>query len=267
MFRYFENLVDPYCDYPPEDRPPQTLWGFMMGYSRPFKRVFWMAGIMSVIVAAVEIVLIYYMGWIVDILQGDPAQVWADHGTTLIVLALFILLIRPAFQLLDVMLINNAILPNFGTLIRWRAHAHVLRQSVGWFENDFAGRIANRIMQTPPAAGEAVFQVFDALTYSVAYVLGAVIVLGQADPRLAVPLVLWLVAYAGLMRWTVVRVGPASQRASDARSAVTGGAWSMPIPTSIRSRCSPIRMAKWLMPRRRSTIPATRFRPKCGFIR
>ncbi len=222
MFRYFENLVDPYCDYPPEDRPPQTLWGFMMGYSRPFKRVFWMAGIMSVVVAAVEIVLIYYMGWIVDILQGDPAQVWAEHGTTLIVLALFILLIRPAFQLLDVMLINNAILPNFGTLIRWRAHAHVLRQSVGWFENDFAGRIANRIMQTPPAAGEAVFQVFDALTYSVAYVLGAVILLGQADPRLAVPLVIWLIAYAGLMRWTVVRVGPASQRASDARSAVTG---------------------------------------------
>jgi ATP-binding cassette, subfamily B, multidrug efflux pump len=56
-------------------------------------------------------------------------------------------------------LLNNAILPNFGTLIRWRSHRHVLRQSVGWFENDFAGRIANRIMQTPPAAGEAVFQV------------------------------------------------------------------------------------------------------------
>ena len=222
MFRYFENLVDPYCEYPREDRPPQTLWGFMMGYSRPFRAVFWMAGIMSVIVAAVEIVLIYYMGWIVDILQGDPGQVWADHGTTLIVLALFILLIRPLLQLVDVALINNSILPNFGTLIRWRAHAHVLRQSVGWFENDFAGRIANRIMQTPPAAGEAVFQVFDALTYSVAYVVGAVIVLGQADPRLAIPLLAWLVAYAGLMRWTVVRVGPASQRASDARSAVTG---------------------------------------------
>ena len=222
MFRYFENLVDPYCEYPPEDRPPQTLWGFMMGYSKPFKRVFWAAGIMSIFVAAVEIVLIYYMGWIVDILQGDPGQVWANHGTTLIVLALFILVLRPVIQLLDVLLINNAILPNFGTLIRWRAHGHVLRQSVGWFENDFAGRIANRIMQTPPAAGEAVFQVFDALTYAVAYVVGAVIVLGQADPRLAVPLLIWLVAYAGLIRWTVQRVGPASEKASDARSAVTG---------------------------------------------
>ncbi|MDU8929862.1 ABC transporter ATP-binding protein [Alisedimentitalea sp. MJ-SS2] len=222
MFRIFENLVDPYCDYPDEDRPPQTLWRFMMGYSQPFKRVFWMAGIMSIVVAAVEIVLIYYMGWIVDILQGDPANVWADHGTTLVVLALFILLLRPAFQLLDVLLLNNAILPNFGTLIRWRAHKHVLRQSVGWFENDFAGRIANRIMQTPPAAGEAVFQVFDALTFSLAYAVGAVIVLGQADARLAVPLLIWLVGYGALVRWTVVRVGPASQKASDARSAVTG---------------------------------------------
>jgi ATP-binding cassette subfamily B multidrug efflux pump len=222
MFRFFENLVDPYCDYPPEDTPPQTLWGFMMGYAKPFRRVFWMTGIMSVIVAAVEIVLIYYMGWIVDILQGDPGKVWADHGNTLIALALFVLLIRPALQLVDVMLINNAILPNFGTLIRWRAHAHVLRQSVGWFENDFAGRIANRIMQTPPAAGEAVFQVFDALTFAVAYVVGAVIVLGQADPRLAIPLVIWLVAYGALMRWTIRRVGPASQKASDARSLVTG---------------------------------------------
>ncbi|MDQ2089960.1 ABC transporter ATP-binding protein [Marimonas arenosa] len=222
MFRFFENLVDPYCDYAQEDHPPQTLWRFMMGYARPFKRVFWITGIMSVIVAAVEIALIYYMGWIVDVLQGEPARVWAEHGSTLIALALFILLVRPAFQLIDVLLLNNAILPNFGTLIRWRAHKHVLRQSVGWFENDFAGRIANRIMQTPPAAGEAVFQVFDALTYALAYVVGAVIVLGQADPRLAVPLVIWLIAYGGLMRWTTRRVGPASQRASDARSAVTG---------------------------------------------
>ncbi|UYV36695.1 ABC transporter ATP-binding protein/permease [Rhodobacteraceae bacterium D3-12] len=222
MFRYFENLVDPYCDYPPEDRPPQTLWRFMLGYSKPFKTVFWLAGIMSVVVAAGELLLIYYMGWVVDILQGDPAGVWEEHGNTMIALAVFILLLRPAFQLFDVMLVNNAIMPNFGTLIRWRSHAHVLRQSVGWFENDFAGRIANRIMQTPPAAGEAVFQVFDALTYSLAYVIGAVIVLGQADARLAVPLVLWLVAYAALMRWTVRRVGPASEKASDARSAVTG---------------------------------------------
>jgi len=222
VLRYFEQLVDPYCDYPEQDTPPTRLWPFMMNYAKPFHKVFWWAGLMSLIVASVEVGLIWAMGWLVDILAGDPAQVWEDHGTLLIWMAVFILLVRPVLQALDVMLLNNTILPNFGTLIRWRAHKHVLRQSVGWFENDFAGRIANRIMQTPPAAGEAVFQVFDAITFSLAYVLGALILLGQADVRLMLPLVIWLGLYAALIVWTVRRVGPASQAASDARSQVTG---------------------------------------------
>jgi len=222
MFRYFENLVDPYTSYARTDHPPQTLWRFMWDYSQPFKSVFALTAFMSVLVAGVEIALIYYMGWIVDILQGDPAQVWERHGTALIALALFILLLRPAIQAFDVLLLNNTIMPNFATLIRWRAHAHVLRQSVGWFENDFAGRIANRIVQTPPAAGEAVFQVFDAVTFSLAYAAGAVIVLGGADARLMLPLLAWMLAYGLLMRWAITRVSPASQAAADARSAVTG---------------------------------------------
>ncbi len=222
LFTYFETLVDPYTSYPNEDVPPKTLWRFMLGYTRPFKTVFWAAGILSIVVAAIEIALIYYTGWLVDVLTGAPADVWAAHGSFLIELALFVLLIRPAIQFLDVLLLNNTILPNLGTLVRWRAHNHVLRQSVGWFENDFAGRIANRIMQTPPAAGEAVFQVFDALTYSVAYIVGAAVLLYGADMRLMLPLAVWLIGYGLLMQWTLKRVGPASQKASDARSAVTG---------------------------------------------
>lgn len=222
MFRFFENLVDPYGPYDEKDTPPSRLLPFLLDYSQPFKRIFVYAALMSVVVASIEIGLIWAMGWVVDILAGDPAEVWDSYGSWLIGLAVFILFVRPALQALDVLLLNNTILPNFGTLIRWRAHKHVLRQSVGWFENDFAGRIANRIMQTPPAAGEAVFQVFDAITFSMAYVVGALVLLGQADPRLAIPLVGWLFLYGGLVLWTVKRVGPASQAASDARSEVTG---------------------------------------------
>jgi ATP-binding cassette subfamily B multidrug efflux pump len=163
------------------------------------------------------------MGRVVDLLgAAERTTFWADHGLELLLAASFILILRPVLQALDVLLLNNAILPNFGTLIRWRAHAHVLRQSVGWFENDFAGRIANRIMQTPPAAGEAVFQVFDALSFALAYILGAAVLLMGADPRLVLPLLIWFVLYLGLIRWTITRVGPASKAASDARSAVTG---------------------------------------------
>ncbi|MBE1296755.1 ABC transporter ATP-binding protein [Phycobacter azelaicus] len=222
MFRFFENLIDPYCDYPETDTPPTRLWPFLRDYAQPFKRIFVLTGLMSVVVAAIEIGLIYYMGRVVDLLGGSPAQVWQDHGSELIIVALLILFIRPALQLVDVLLLNNAILPNFGTLIRWRAHRHVLRQSVSWFENDFAGRIANRIMQTPPAAGEVVFQVFDAITFALAYLVGAGILLLAADARLMLPLAIWFALYALLVRWTILRVGPASEAASDARSTVTG---------------------------------------------
>lgn len=222
MFRFFENLVDPYVDYSEKNTPPQTLWLFLKEYAEPFKRVFVFTAIMSVVVAAIEIWLISYMGRLVDLLSGSPDTFWATYGTEITLVGVFILFVRPALQGLDVMLLNNAVLPNFGTLIRWRAHRHVLRQSVGWFENDFAGRIANRIMQTPPAAGEVVFQVFDAIAFSLAYLLGAAVLLSVADPRLMVPLMAWFVLYAMLIRWTVKRVGPASQAASDARSTVTG---------------------------------------------
>ncbi|WP_170506386.1 ABC transporter ATP-binding protein [Ruegeria arenilitoris] len=222
MFRYFENLVDPFADYTETDTPPTRLWPFMLDYSRPFMRVFFWTALISVIVAAVEVGLIYYMGRVVDLLSGPPAEVWQAHGTELILMAVFVLLLRPMLHVVDVLLLNNTILPNFGTIIRWRAHKHVLRQSVGWFENDFAGRIANRIMQTPPAAGEAVFQVFDAISFSLAYLIGAAILLMAADPRLLLPLLIWFALYALLVRWTVARVGPASKAASDARSAVTG---------------------------------------------
>ena len=222
MFRFFENLVDPYCAYPQTDTPPTKLWPFMRAYSQPFTQVFVWAAVTSIIVALVEIGLIYYMGWVVDALSGDPAQVWQNHGAFLIALALFILVLRPGLHVVNVLLMNNTILPNYGTLFRWRAHRHVLRQSVGWFENDFAGRIANRIMQTPPAAGEAVFQVFDAITFSLAYLLGAWVLLAQADLRLSVPLLGWFLLYGVLIRWTIKRVGPASKASSDARSTVTG---------------------------------------------
>jgi len=222
MFKFFENLVDPYCDYEESDQPPTRLWPFMRAYMQPFRKVFWVTAIISILVAAVEIWLIYYMGRVVDLLSGSPNEFWNNHGIELILVAAFILFLRPLIQAVDVLLLNNTILPNFGTLIRWRAHKHVLRQSVGWFENDFAGRIANRIMQTPPAAGEAVFQVFDAITFALAYVVGAALLLSGSDLRLMLPLLAWLILYGFLVRWTMRRVGPASKRASDARSQVTG---------------------------------------------
>ncbi len=222
MFRFFENLVDPFENYRETDVPPNRLYPFIKDYCRPFYGVFGILVVLSCLVASIEIALIYFIGWLVDVMQGDPNLVWEQYGATLVVVGLLILFIRPIVFGAHVALINNTMMPNLGTLIRWRAHRHVLRQSVGWFENDFAGRIANRVMQAPPAANEVVFQLFDAMSYSVAYVVGSAIILWVTDPQLAFPLIIWFAAYILLARWVVIHVGPASEASSDARSKLNG---------------------------------------------
>jgi ATP-binding cassette, subfamily B, multidrug efflux pump len=223
VFRFLEGLVDPYVEYAETDTPPQRLWPFLRDYIRPFRGVFAITAVLSMITACVEVGMIWYMGRIVDVLAaGVPTKVWQSHGREFVLAALAILLARPFLAGLNTALLHNSILPNFGTLIRWRAHRHVLRQSVGWFESDFAGRIANRVMQTPPAAGDAIFQTFDAVTFSVTTLIGATALLGDADPRLMLPMLIWVLLYAALVRWTMRRAGPAAKAASDARSAITG---------------------------------------------
>ena len=223
MFRFFEKLVDPYQPYPVSNTPPQQLGAFLREYLLPFKKIFWFLGCFSAVVAAIEIGLIWYLGRLITLLSyTTPATFWAAHNVELISVAVFILTLRPLIQAIDTLLQNNAMLPNVGTLVRYRAHKHVLGQSVSWFENDFAGRIANRIMQTPPATGEVVFQAFDAVTFSIAYLIGAIFLLAEADPRLAIPMIIWAGLYGTLVSWTVRLVGPASTASSDARSALTG---------------------------------------------
>ncbi len=223
MFQFFEKLVDPYVSYKETDTPPRKLLPFMWEWSKPFRGLFIVLTLFSIVVASIEIGLIFYMGRLVDLFgQTTPASFWSDYGTEMIAVVIFLLLVRPIIQFFDVLLLNNGLMPNYGTLYRWRAHKQVLRQSVGWFENDFAGRIANRIMQTPPSAGEAVFQVFDAITFALAYFIGAGVLLASSDPRLALPLLAWLVLYGFLVRWTLKRVGPASKASADARSMTTG---------------------------------------------
>ncbi|MDO8881442.1 MAG: ABC transporter ATP-binding protein [Pseudotabrizicola sp.] len=223
MFSYFERLVDPYGPYEQTDTPPRKLWPFLKQYIQPFRGVFAITATLSVVSAFADVAMIWYVGRLVDLLSTTgPQAVWIDHGTEILSVAAAILILRPILLVANVALLHNTILPNFGTMIRWRAHSHVIRQPVGWFESDFAGRIANRIMQTPPAAGDAVFQTFDAVAFASVTVVGAAIMLAGADVRLLLPLVIWFVLYAVLVRWTVQRAGPAAKASSDARSAVTG---------------------------------------------
>ena len=218
-----EEAIDPFAPYD-DSRPPATRLGpFFRANLWPLRRVLALACVFGLLTAAVETGLIWYAGRVVDLLSGaTPERLLAEHGWELLGAAVFVLLLRPIVQVVGTMLLNQAMLPNIGALVRWRTHRHVLRQSIGWFQNDFAGRIANKVMQTAPAVGEATFQVFDALWFAIFYVAGAFIVLADTDWRLAAPLALWTVAYVWLLWWFVPRIAVTSKAFSEARSQMTG---------------------------------------------
>lgn len=223
MLKVFERLVDPLAPYPHRDTPPTRLWPFILSFSGPLKRAIALAAILSVVTALVEVLTLHFLGQVVDVLSTvSPDQVWAQYGVWLVALGLFILLIRPLFQILSVGVMFISVLGNIATVVRWRSHRHVARQSIGWFENDFAGRIANRISQTPNAIEEVAGMLLEAIAYAASYTIAAFVLLWYADPRLMVPMVVWLACYGVLLRATVRLVTPASEAHSAARTLFTG---------------------------------------------
>ena len=222
MLRFFENLVDPFCDYPPNDRPPQKVWPYLRDLCRPFYRTLSVYCGILIAVAGIELAMIYGIGWFVDVIQSTPEVISQNIPAALIVLTGFFLLFRPLIYGLDALLINQTLDVNIVALGRWRAYRQVIRQSVGWFESDFAGRISSRVMEAPKAAAQVVLTVFETLLYALAYTVGVFILLLQTDPKLAVPMVIWFVLYGLLMRWTIKRVTPASKAGSNARSELNG---------------------------------------------
>ena len=119
MFRFFENLVDPFSRYEENDTPPNRLWPFLLTYVRPFRGVLTVAVLLKIIVASFEVALIWYVGRMVDLLStGTPEAVWRDHGTEFLLAALVVLVLRTLLSGVDVALLHNTILTNLGALIR-----------------------------------------------------------------------------------------------------------------------------------------------------
>ena len=222
MFKFFESLVDPFCAYKETDSPPKEISNFLKDYTKPFYFLFGVTAFFAFLLATIELLLIYGIGQIVDLMQTGSRQEILEHG---LYIGFFLVLAgvgMPVIASIAVLLNNNSLMPNIATLFRWRGHRQVMRQSVGWFENDFAGRIANRVMQTPRSAGEVIYHVFDAFSYILAYLVGALFLLVTAEIELIVPLLVWMFAYGYLIIFVVKRIQPASQAAADARSNLNG---------------------------------------------
>jgi len=222
MFRFFENLVNPFASFNAQT-PPKNLWAYLKTQFGPFRKyMIWMA-LTGILVAAIETGLIFYSGHVIDLMNGtDAGNFWTIHGLELGLAALFIIFARPVIIAFNHLFLEQTLAGNMQEQVRYRAHKHLLGQSMEFFQNDFAGRLSNRVMQLGPAIEDATYMAFEAIWYALTYIIGAMLILGQVDPLLAVPLALWLLIYVAYVRSVARRVAKASEKWSGARSLVTG---------------------------------------------
>ena len=207
MFRWFENLIDPFKTTDGA-QPPQSLLGFYWYYVRQVRMVFLAAMATGFLAAIVEVSLFAFLGQIVDMVKDaqDTATFFEVHGDLLLLMGLVALVGRPILFFFHNLTVDQAINPGFTNLIRWQTHRYVSRQSLSFFNNDFAGRIASKIMQTGPSLRESAVQSVDALWFVCIYTVSALALFVQLDMRLALPLFIWIFAFSGVLVFFVPRI-------------------------------------------------------------
>ncbi|WP_090524515.1 ABC transporter ATP-binding protein [Paracoccus isoporae] len=222
MFGWFERRLDPYPQGAPE-MPPRSFWGFLLHYSHGALPWLVLLALGSAVIAIIEVALFGYLGELVNRLSDTPRdQFWQAEGRRLILMGVVLLVALPVLNGLASMVMHQTLLGNFPQRIRWQAHRYLLRQSVGYFQDEFAGRIAQRLMQTALAVREVAMKIMDVAVYVLVMFLGAVVVAASQDWRLALPFAAWGLCY-GLLLWQIVpRLGRVAQAQADARSAMTG---------------------------------------------
>ncbi len=222
VFRFFEGLLEPTA-IPPEGTPPAGLAAFYWHYARQARGLVAALFVAGFIVALIDTTIPVFVGRVITLVSNhDPGSLLRDSWPPLLGMAVVVLVARPLAMLLQNMITNQAIIPGLSNLIRWQSHWHVVRQSWSFFQNDFAGRIAQRVMQTGPSLRESVVAATNAVWYILVYGGGAILLLASNDARLAIPIVLWFAGYAALLRLFVPRLRTRSRHMSETRSALTG---------------------------------------------
>ena len=222
LFSFFESRIDPYPAAPPT-RPPASLWGFVRHQSRGVFPWLLAMAVISALIAIVEIVLFGYLGTLVNRMADlGPAGFLAAEAGNLWLMGALLLLGLPLLSLAGSLVMYQALMGNFPQRIRWQTHRWLLGQSMGYFQDEFAGRIATRLMQTALAVREVVMKLMDVAVYVSAYFLGALWLAAAQDWRLAAPFALWAVGYGTLLAVIVPRLGQVSEAQADARAQMTG---------------------------------------------
>jgi ATP-binding cassette subfamily B multidrug efflux pump len=227
LFKLFESQLRNATSAPPaeveRDGPPPGLLPFYLHFMRQSPRLYVAMFISGAAVALLDTVIPLFIGKLVGLMTApDPRAAVLTQAPLLLAMAALVLIARPAAILADSLVRNNAVIPGVTTLIRWQSHWHVIRQSWDFFQNDFAGRIANRVMNTANSLRESVVSSIRAVWYIVVYGVTALLLISSADWRLAVPIVLWIVIFVFFLRYFVPRMRDLSRVSSEARSQVMG---------------------------------------------
>ncbi|MFK7995830.1 MAG: ABC transporter ATP-binding protein [Granulosicoccus sp.] len=214
-------LVQPYDSS--GEAPSAQVWPYLKSHILPLRRVLLLSICITVFAASIEVWLISYAGWLIDVLAATPAsQIWDQHGYDLLFAALIVLLLRPASQFIRHAVNDIGFQCNAATLFRWRAHEHISQQSVGWFQQDLTGRTATRLVDIGNYASDVIFHLFNTLAFGLVYMVGIVMLMAGTDVRLALPLFFWLALYIGLMVFVIPRMVRAQQKFQSAKSALVG---------------------------------------------
>jgi ATP-binding cassette subfamily B multidrug efflux pump len=221
IFRYFESRVQQTAL--PPGAPPAGLVAFYWHFIRQTRGLYVAMLCTGLAVALIDTVIPLFIGRLVALMENaDRAGAFAESGPMLAGMALLILIGRPLAMLADSLVRNNAVLPGVTSMIRWQSHWHVARQGWSFFQNDFAGRIANRVMQTSNALRECVVSSIRAVWYIAIYGLTALLLMAAVDWRLAVPTALWFLGYVFFLRRFVPPMRDLAKSSSEVRSLVMG---------------------------------------------
>ncbi|MBF7074061.1 ABC transporter ATP-binding protein [Glaciecola sp. MH2013] len=222
MFSFFEKLTKPFPDSAP-GKPPKDFVAFCRYYSTGMWPVLISVSCISAVVAMLEVSLFGYMGQLVDwFATRDRATFLQEEMSSLIWMGAVVLVLLPALVILESALTHQSLLGNFPMRIRWQAHRYLLGQSLSFYQDEFAGRVATKVMQTALSVRETVMKIMNLAVYIVVYFVSIIVLVFSLDWRLAVPLIVWLFAYITILRFLLPRLKRVSQQQADARSIMTG---------------------------------------------
>ncbi len=222
MFARFEHVIEPLKDWPVR-QPPESTLAFFRHFLTPFRGLLALTLAVSMVASLSEIALFAFLGTLVDRMNdSEPATFFAEHGMVLAAMSVVVLLVRPAAIILNRALVGLSLVPNLTSMVRWRNHRYVLRQSLNYFQNDFAGRIAQKVVQTSNALRETVISIVDGVWFLIIYSVATLVLFVGADWRLALPVIVWIGCYGVIIVRMVPQVRRRSARLSEAQSALSG---------------------------------------------